>query len=215
MIDFRSSGQMIDNGTCGRHLIWMLFRNGTLVISGTGAMEDYVRIIFPDFGAPWQEYREQICYIVVRQGVTRIGDTAFAGSRINEISFPEGLTSIGKCAFLDCNCLTSISFPKGLTKIENAAFQSCNNLESILFSEANMTIGEAAFNSCDALREIWYTGSEKQWNEMAVLPGNDKLLKAKIHFHAPAYEACEPELKELLFDMDTESYPRFQKNGLL
>ena len=53
---------IIASGTCGNELIWELQQNGTLTISGEGAMYDYPNG-FVD--APWGEYRMDITGIVI------------------------------------------------------------------------------------------------------------------------------------------------------
>ena len=50
--------------------------------------------------------------VVVREGVTSIGDEAFNGcTGLTSVTFPEGLTSIGERAFYGCTRLTSVTVP--------------------------------------------------------------------------------------------------------
>ena len=71
--------QFLASGTCGAqgdNLTWTLTPDGTLTISGKGAMEDYEK----NFSwAPWYTYRirEQIRAAVLADGVTSIGSWAF------------------------------------------------------------------------------------------------------------------------------------------
>ena len=64
---------VIDSGTCGDGLTWMLTQDGTLTISGTGEMEYY----HGADTAPWCKNREDIINVVVTSGVTSIGESAF------------------------------------------------------------------------------------------------------------------------------------------
>ena len=62
-------------GKCGRNVTWLLSGN-TLVISGTGEMNDYVSA--PDrFVWPWKNVRKLVKKIIVNDGVTTIGNFAF------------------------------------------------------------------------------------------------------------------------------------------
>ncbi|MBQ1772201.1 MAG: hypothetical protein II000_09710, partial [Clostridia bacterium] len=64
------------NDACGEHLTWVFdASNGKLTISGSGDMTDY-----PDAqSVPWYQYREEIQEFHFPEGLTGIGDYAFAG----------------------------------------------------------------------------------------------------------------------------------------
>jgi hypothetical protein len=61
---------VVDSGTCGENLTWTLDEEGTLTISGSGAMENYSSWDAP---TPWDDYADQIKVAVVAIGVTSIG----------------------------------------------------------------------------------------------------------------------------------------------
>ena len=77
--------------------------------------------------APWYNYRGKILSIVIEKGVISIGANAFSGGFTNliSVSFPEGLSSIGNCAFCNCSNLASVVLPNSLTAIEMGAFKEC------------------------------------------------------------------------------------------
>lgn len=83
------AADIVASGNCGAegdgsNLTWTLDDAGTLTISGTGKMEDY-----GSFGlAPWHRY----------------------GSAIKSVNIDEGVTSIGKYAFYNCNSLTDVYY---------------------------------------------------------------------------------------------------------
>ena len=85
------------------NLTWTLYNNGTLTISGSGAMQDY------DYNSP-----------------------AFYNSNIKKVVIEDGVTSIGYNAFSDCTSLTSITIPKSVKSIENNAFSGCTALTEVL-----------------------------------------------------------------------------------
>ena len=49
----------------------------------------------------------------------------------SEVTIPEGVQSIGDCAFCCCNSLTSLTFPSTLQSIGNHAFVCCYNLSAL------------------------------------------------------------------------------------
>lgn len=80
---------------CGDNLTWELDEEGTLTISGTGEMYDYSLR-----AAPWDSFRKSIKSVVIEDGVTSIGEFAFNYcTNLAELSFAEGVTSIGKMRF--------------------------------------------------------------------------------------------------------------------
>ena len=77
------------SGSCGTDVKWA-YSNGTLKITGTGAMTDYSRWS----AAPWYSYREQITKIVISEGITYIGNRAFISKSCEKIYFPSTLTGM-------------------------------------------------------------------------------------------------------------------------
>ena len=85
-------------GNCGDNLTWGLDDAGTLTISGKGAMYDYTED--QTNPAPWNFVAADIFKLVLEEGVTEIGDFAFAACFvIEDASFPSTLTRVGECAF--------------------------------------------------------------------------------------------------------------------
>ena len=53
--------------------------------------------------------KAKIVSLTIGKGVTAIGDEAFSGTGLKEITIPESITSIGKNAFYNCTGLTSVT----------------------------------------------------------------------------------------------------------
>ena len=137
-------------GTCGDHLTWTLTEDGTLTISGTGAMID-----FNQGTTPWYNYRDDIKTVVIRSGVTTLGRNAFyACNKMTTASLPTGMTSIGDAAFRSCSALVSVSIPKSLTFIDKYAFSDCSSLTSVAIPEGVTSIGKKAFQNCASLTSV-------------------------------------------------------------
>ena len=89
---------VVTSGTCGDSAKWK-FADGVLTIYGTGDMNYGTSLA----DLPWYDLREEITSVVVDEGVTSIGASAFYGiDSIKTVSLPEGLLSIGNCAFQNC-----------------------------------------------------------------------------------------------------------------
>ncbi|RRD69398.1 leucine-rich repeat protein, partial [Tannerella forsythia] len=63
--------------------------------------------------------------------VKKIGNNAFGNCKLQSITLPAGLTTIGKYAFLDCTALQSIAIPAAVTSIEDYAFVDCTALTEV------------------------------------------------------------------------------------
>jgi len=77
-----------------------------LTINGKGEMID-----FEENNAPWESFKFSITSLVVKTGVTKIGNNAFynCGELLNT-SIPSTVTSIGNNAFYGCNKLKKITY---------------------------------------------------------------------------------------------------------
>ena len=112
------------SGSCGEALTWSLNSAGDLTVSGTGDMADFAAT-----GAPWAEYRDQIKLVIVGQGVTSIGSSAFQDcKKLETVSLPGSLTALGKAAFLRCGELTNVKLPASLKSVGEDCFTDCEKL---------------------------------------------------------------------------------------
>ncbi len=163
--------EIVASGRCGENVTWTLDDEGTLTISGTGAMNDYF-----DVSPPWDS--DIITSIVIEEGVTSIGgstfiqlstlknvtigndvmsigDYAFSSCyAITSLSIGSGVTHIGSCAFSECFSLTNLTIPNSVTIIGNSAFSNCTSLESVTIGNNVMNIGDFAFSDCYALTNV-------------------------------------------------------------
>ena len=134
------------------NLTWKLYEDGTLNISGKGAMKNYDR----EGDNPSPVYNNlSVKKVVIEDGVTSIGDAAFYDcNNLTSITIPDSVTSIGNAAFSFCSSLTSITIPDGVTSIGNSAFSNCNILTSITIPNSVTSIGAYAFSYCSSLTSI-------------------------------------------------------------
>ncbi len=145
------SETIVASGTCGDNLTWKLDDEGTLTISGKGAMTEWVNID----SAPWKTYSNTINKVVIQPGVTSIGKNAFSlCTNLESITIPKSVTSIGWGAFQECGSLKSITIPEGVTSIERSVFYECSSLTSITIPKSVTSIGWSAFQGCSSLKSI-------------------------------------------------------------
>ena len=91
---------------------------------------------------------------VIPEGVTSIGRSAFLGSGLSKISIPKGVTMIERSAFQNCSSLTEISISESVTEIQSYAFQGCSSLMEIVVPESVTAIEEYVFSGCSSLKRI-------------------------------------------------------------
>lgn len=130
------------NGTTGDCQWSFTAADNTLTVSGSGAMADY----YPTDRQPWVNLRGDIQRVVIAEGVTHIGDGAFAecGS-LESVSLPEdGLLTIGSESFMRTG-LYRANIPEGVTKIGANAFRDCADLAYASFPATLTEIGRTAF----------------------------------------------------------------------
>lgn len=84
-----------------------LLENGTLEVSGVGAMKDFASAA----ETPWASQASAIKNIQIAEGVTTIGSFAFSGlshAELTMLKLPAGMTEVGKEAFSDCSNVLAV-----------------------------------------------------------------------------------------------------------
>ena len=146
------------SGTCGENVRWSLNTStGELIISGTGAMEDYYEDYYDESisRAPWYSYWSYVKTATIQSGVTYIGRFAFSDCKsLTSVMIPDSVTSIGDDAFLFCNALASVTIPDSVTSIGNGAFSQCESLTSVTIPNSVSVIGASAFYGCTSLADL-------------------------------------------------------------
>lgn len=132
-------------GGCGAGLSWVLEKNGTLSISGTGAIDS----------APWAAEKARITTVNVEHGVTSLCEAAFADhTALTAISLPDSVNTLGEGVFSGCTGLKEVSLSSEITGIPAAAFADCVGLTRMTLPEKVTAIGAGAFGGCIGLTEI-------------------------------------------------------------
>ena len=150
-------------------------KDGTLTVSGVGAMPD-----FPSDKRPWDAHRDSIFAVVIEYGVTSIGDWAFSNNnKLTSITIPYSVTSIGDCAFIHCSSLASVTIPESVNSIGYMAFMGCN-IKTINIPCSVISIGNSAFYSVSYSSNTVLTSIQVDDNNSAYSSENGVLFdKAK------------------------------------
>lgn len=95
--------------------------------------------------------------ITFPEGVTKIGEAAFAYTNLSELTVPDTVASIEKEALYHCQALTAVSLPAGLEEI-----------------------GADVFKNCSGLNTITFAGGERQWKKLMEDSGNQDLEGVEV-----------------------------------
>ena len=92
----------------------------------------------------------------IEEGITEIGEFAFARSNLTSVVIPQGVTRIGYGAFYHCDDLKEVVIPDSVTEIEAYAFDKTPWMEEIQPDSPFKVVGDGIL--------IAYTGSDSVVN---------------------------------------------------
>ena len=134
----------------GTNLTWTLDSEGTLTISGTGEMKNYENN--SKNRAPWYDSRKSLKKLVLKSGITSIGNYAFydCSNLTGDLKIPSNVHSIGENAFGYCSGFNgSLTIENGVVEIKKYAFYHCKGFTGSLKIPNSVTyIGVYAFYDC-------------------------------------------------------------------
>ena len=137
-------------GMCGENLSWSLSGDGTLEVTGSGAMYDYW-----SYEIPWYNERSAITKVIISRGVSNISRYAFSHCAcLSSVEIADTVASIDQYAFFNCVSLSAVVIPEGVASIGSYAFSSCSALFSVTLPSSLTRIDEYAFLFCENLQEI-------------------------------------------------------------
>lgn len=171
--------EVIASGVCGENATWTLDAEGTLTISGDGAMYDYMAYATgstntcddsSQFTPPWNEHydNQRIKMVIIEPGITSIGVGAFMMCpNLANVSIPPSVIKVDRSAFADCPKLTSIELPSGVTELGSWAFTGCTGLTSASLPNSLKQVGEVSFSGCTNMSELHIMGTSVSFGKDA------------------------------------------------
>ncbi len=140
-------GGIVEIGSCGENIHYVLYENGKLLLHGSGETFNY------EIGqSPFWE-NENIKSLVVSDGITKLGNSLFERCRsMASASFPASLTEIGERAFFMYNQggITSLSIPASVTTLGEKAFVHFNGA-TVTLPATLTTLGTYLFMDSETL----------------------------------------------------------------
>lgn len=141
------------SGVCGENLTWE-YGNGILYIHGTGDMNNYdvsSNIGKSELPTPWLDIREKIAKVIIEDGCTSIGDSAFEECiALSSITIPDSVTTIGKEAFCGCDNLKSLTIPNSVKNIDFSMIDGIDSIENITLPDDFKTISGVTWGETGA-----------------------------------------------------------------
>ncbi|MDE7162033.1 MAG: leucine-rich repeat protein, partial [Anaeroplasmataceae bacterium] len=92
--------------------------------------------------------------LTLDEGVTSIGDQAFARIGISQLVVPSTATSLGTYVFYDCDSLVDLQFNAPVVAAH--MFNNNSALKNVDFTDNLTTIGTYAFHRCGVLLNVYY-----------------------------------------------------------
>lgn len=194
---------VVDSGECGAqgdNVIWTLYDDGELVISGEGEMKEYTS----SSDVPWEQYKySSINSLIVENGVKSLSWCAFYWCQnLINIALPENLEHIGSKAFegtayynnsenwdsgvfyvdeylidMQEDFVGEYKIKDGTLCIVDDAISQCDYLTSIEIPTSVTYIDDEAFLCCNSLENIFVDSNNKNYcAEDGVLFNKDKTV---------------------------------------
>lgn len=95
-----------------------------------------------------------VVYNGVTYNVAYIDEDAFHSSKIETVTIPNSVISIGLRAFYGCSNLTDIDIPNSVTYIGLKVCQSCSSLKSARVGHGVTSIKTSMFSQCPELEKV-------------------------------------------------------------
>lgn len=169
----------------------------TLTFSGEGEMNVYTTDVFGDtyIDPEWSSLKDEVEKVVINEGVTNVGKHAFLlFSKLKEVKIASTVEIIDVAAFEECTALTEITLPEGLKEFGKEAFYGCSSLTSISIPKNVTYLPGYIFQGCESLKHIDL--------------GNVK------EFGAQAFQYCGFEIEIFRLSTSTSTKPSFNKHSV-
>ena len=91
----------------------------------------------------------------IPQSVSRIGESAFSASKVQQVYFDTALKDIGYDAFYGCKYLEEIDIPEGVESVGDRSFYDCVALKRVQLPSTLNSLHKSAFAKNDNIRQTY------------------------------------------------------------
>lgn len=194
---------LIKQNNCGAN-VYYRFSNNTLTIFGKGVMKNCFTKTTANMNIgnavrvrSYQKYISKVVNIVVENGVSKIGNGAFACmpklktakiqgnlgiaalwgcTNLEKVTYTNGKGTMGFACFGNCKKLRNMVIAEGVSSMNRSSFAGCTKLKTIEFPTTLKVVGETSFHSCTSLRTVTVKGKVTKCKKDAFY----KVKKCKI-----------------------------------
>ena len=155
-------GPAIEIGDCGQdgdEVYYIVYEDGTLLITGTGAIRSDM---FNSGNVSVSANVHNTNRLIIEDGVTAIGNSAFAFLHFNSIDFGNTLVSIGYDAFYDNDGFETVVLPDSVKTVGDCAFGLSSYLKTVVFGPNVETVGDWALGQCYNLENVVFLNKDTQ-----------------------------------------------------
>ena len=136
---------IVTNADATDERITWTFDGETLIVSGAGELSEDYTTTDEWFDTMW----DNCVNVVIEEGITSIGNIAFAGFvELEKVEILGEITEIGEWAFSGCEKLKEINIPDSVTIIGDYAFWECPSLKNLNMPKNILEIGKETFKNC-------------------------------------------------------------------
>ena len=165
-------------GSCGENLNWAFDEEGTLRISGSGAMDAIAfDSVAGQYLTPWKDWQDHIKSVVIESGITDVADQAIGScENLATITIPATVTKLGDFAILSCPSLKEI-------QVDDENLHYCT-VDGVLYSKDMTTLIKypacrpgTAYTVPDTVTKLMHTAFDSSSNLVNItLPDNITVL---------------------------------------
>lgn len=104
-------------------------------------------------------FNKNLVSINLNKTITEIPSKCFTGCKIETITIPNNITSIGSYAFSGCSKLKTINYSNKVNRIPEYCFQNCVSLKEVNIPSTVTKVGAGAYTGCNDLTKITIPGT--------------------------------------------------------
>ncbi len=179
-----------------------LSEEGVLSVSGNGVIErEQVKKTLDECNYSG----DFVCEIQIREGITGIGEYAFANLGVKKVDMPNTVQVMEEGAFYNCCFLKEIIFPKDLKELGKEAFYDCSLLEKVVLPSKLERCPASVFSGCIMLTEIQNQSSNDfKLSKWAGIEKSQWQCDGEVVKKIPAGKTItiKPEIYQISYDLN-------------